>query len=65
MKERIKDVIKNTAEIERMTREIENNDVLDLSKEGVYIEFTEKPIKKSFSEQIDDILNDFKTFSKG
>ena len=65
MKERIKDVIKNTAEIERMTREIENNDVLDLSKEGVYIEFTEKSVKKSYLEQIDDILADFKTFSKG
>ena len=38
MKDHIKEVKENTAEIERMTKEIEDTDVLDMSKEGVHVE---------------------------
>lgn len=53
MKENMKEVKENIAEIERMTKEIENTDIFDLSDEGVKVEKLSisdsvKSIKKSF-----------------
>jgi hypothetical protein len=53
MKENLKEIKENIAEIDRMTKEIENTDILDLSNEGVHIE------KKSVSDTINAIKKSF------
>lgn len=53
MKENLKEIKENIAEIERMTKEIADTDILDLSNEGVEVEVLSvsdsvKSVKKSF-----------------
>lgn len=53
MKEKMKEIKENIAEIERMTKEIADTDILDLSNEGVEVEVLSvsdsvKSVKKSF-----------------
>lgn len=42
MKKGLKKIMADIEEMERKTKELENTDVLDLSKEGVYIELRDK-----------------------
>ncbi len=58
MKENMNEVVKNTEEMERLTKEIEDTDVLDLCDEGVKIEKLSisdsvNTIKKSFLESME------------
>ena len=42
MKKGMKKIMADIEEMERKTKELENTDVMDLSKEGVYIELRDK-----------------------